>query len=60
VEGNIEIPQWLGIEIPPGSESRARTHEGFSGAWPVVFLHEMTGEERSGRQPSMEKGTDFI
>src|SRR3990167_7959090 len=32
-EGRMEMPQWLGIEVPPGSESRACTHEGFPGTW---------------------------
>lgn len=32
-EGRMEMPQWLGIEVPPGSESRACAHEGFPGTW---------------------------
>ena len=29
----MEMPQWLGIKVPPGSESRACAHEGFPGTW---------------------------
>ena len=35
--GRMEMPQWLGIEVPPGSESRAFAHEGFPPRFKEVF-----------------------
>jgi len=49
----MEMPQWLGIEVPPGSESRACAHEGFPGTWearcfpPSNYRSGKTGPELS-------------
>ena len=32
-EGSTEAPRWPGVEVPPGSESRACTQWGSPGTW---------------------------
>lgn len=49
----MEMLQWLGIEVPPGSESRACAHGGFPGTWEARCVPpSSTGTGKTGTELS--------
>ena len=44
VEGSTDTPQWPGVNVPPGSESRACPHEGSPGTWEALVVPPPSGQ----------------
>jgi hypothetical protein len=43
-EGSTDTPQWHGVKVPPGSESRACPHEGSPGTWEALVVPPLSGQ----------------
>lgn len=50
-EGSTEAQQWPSAEVPPGSESRARTHGGPPGTWEILSFPSTNPDGAAGDQP---------